>query len=239
MRYLLTESDALLIKKKFNFGRLLGLNEKQSVKLGTERSLKKKGVIYQNNNKEELRVEYRALFSNWEKMQYSIVRPELNNRDQLQCLLSNERISMFFARKKDVITIDLFDFSAEKFDKLIIAFAEMENVNSNDSMFNLNMSLDDYEEFVNCKSPDEFNKWKKVTGIDASLLEKYVHYINTKDEAQMLLVEDHINDCGYMAKIVNTPDGIYAVKHVTHRENQKMVLLYGDTRFVTDSIYNF
>ena len=239
MRYLLTESEALLIKKKFNFGKLLGLNEKQSVKPGTERRLKTNGVIYQYNDKEELRVEYRALFSNWEKMQYSIVRPELNDREHLQCLLSNERVSIFFARKKDVITIDLFDFSEEKFDKLIVAFSEMDAVDAKYSMFNLNMSLDEYEEFINCSSPDEFNKWRKTTGIDASLLEKYTHHINTKEESQMLLVEDHINDCGYMAKIVNTVDGIYAVKHVTHRDNQKMVLLYGNTQFVTDSIYNF
>lgn len=239
MKYLLTESEALLIKQKFNFGRLLGLNEKQRIKFGTEKGLHKKGIIYPNNDKEELSSEYRALFSNWEKMRYSIVRPELNDKNHLQCILSNERVSIFFARKKDIITIDLIDFSEVKFDKMIMSFAELSEVDATDSMFNLGMSLDEYEQFICCKTQDDFYSWKKSTGIEVRMLEKYVNNINTKGEAQMLLVEDHVADCGYMAKIVNATDGIYAVKHITHGEDQKMVLLYGSAQFVTNCIYNF
>lgn len=236
---MLTESEALLIKQKFNFGRLLGLNEKQRIKFGTEKGLHKKGIIYSNNDKEELSSEYRALFSNWEKMRYSIVRPELNDKNHLQCILSNERVSVFFVRKKDIITIELIDFSEEKFDKMIMSFAELSEVNATDSMFNLGMSLDEYEQFIGCKTQDDFYNWKKTTGIETRMLQKYVNNINTKGEAQMLLVEDHVADCGYMAKIVSAADGVYAVKHVTHGEDQKMVLLYGSAQFVTNSIYNF
>ena len=239
MRYILTEDEALLLKHKFNFGTLLGLNENKKIKADTEKELLKKGIIYQNNDKEELSTEYRALFSNWIKMRYSVVRPDLNDKDHLQCLLSNERVSMFFARKEENITIDIFDFSEEKFDKIIVAFAEMKNVKATESMFNMSMSLEEYNEFVNCKTHAEFESWKKVMGINAGLLEKYVRYINSEDEGQLLLVEDHVNDCGYMAKIVNKTDGIYAIKHVTYSQYQKVVMIYGDTQFVTNSIYNF
>ena len=239
MRYILTESEALLIKQKFNFGRLLGLNEKQRIKFGTEKGLHKKGIIYSNNDKEELSIEHRALFSSWEKMRYSIVRPELNDKNHLQCILSNERITIFFARKKDIVSIELIDFSEEKFDEMIISFAELSDVAVADSMFNFGMSLDEYEQFICCKTQDELYNWKKSTGIDTRMLEKYVNNINTKGKAQMLLVEDHVADCGYMSKIVNATDGVYAVKHITHGEEQKMVLLYGSAQFITDSIYNF
>lgn len=239
MRYLFTESEALFIKQRFKFGQLLGLNVNQRIKKGTDKTLCDKGVIYLYNDKEELRTEYRALFSRWEKMRYSIVRPELNDTDHLQCLLTDGRVAMFFVRKKDAITIDLVDFSEEKFDKMIMSFAELSDVDTTNSMFNLSMSLDEYESFISVKARADFDRWNTITGIDASMLEKYVKNINTKGEAQMLLVEDHVADCGYMAKIVNATDGIYGVKHVTHGNVQKMVLFYGNAQFVTDSIYNF
>ena len=239
MRYSLTESEALLINRKFNFGTLLGLNVNQRVKPMTESALKKKGIIDDNNGKEELRIDYRALFSNWEKMRFSVVRPELNDRTHLQCLLSNEKTSIFFARKKDILTLDVFDFSEERFDKALMAFAEIEEVTATDSAFVLSMTVNDYERFIVCQDQKEFIEWKRKTGIDASLLARYVKQINTKGMASMLLVEDHVGDCGYLAKLVNAEDGVYAVKHVTHRENQKMILIYGSTWFVVDSIYNF
>lgn len=239
MRYLLTESEALLIKEKFGFGQLLGLNTKQRIKLWTERELRNKNVIYSNNGKDELSNEYRALFSNWEKMRYSIVRPELNDKTHLQCILSNDKVLIFFARKKDVITIDLIDFSEEKLDEMIIAFSEMIKTEAKYTMFNLTLSLDEYERIINSKDRSDLNEWNKAIGLDVDVLEKFLENINTKNEAQMLLVEDHISDCGYMSKIVNTEDGIYAVKHVTHKENQKMVMIYGSTQYVTNSIYNF
>lgn len=239
MKLILTESEALLIKQKFNFGVLLGLNVKQRIKIGTEKILRKKGIVFSNNGKDELSNEYRALFSNWEKMQYSIVRPELNDKNHLQCLLSNEQVSIFFVRKKDIITIELFDFSEEKFDKMIASFAELSETDVTEPMFNFSMSLDEYEQFIVCSKQDQFAEWKKETGIDVTLLEKYVSRINTKGEARMLLVEDHVNDCGYMAKIVVDHDGIYAVKHITYKTRQKMVLLFGNTQYVVDSIYNF
>lgn len=239
MRYLLTESEALFIKQRFKFGQLLGLNINRHIKKGIDKTLYDKGVIYLYNDKEELRSEYRALFSQWEKMRYSVVRPELDDTDHLQCLLTDGRVAIFFVRKKDAITIDLVDFSEEKFDKMIVSFAELSDVHTTNAMFNLSMSLDEYESFISGKDEADFDRWNITTGIDASMLKKYVKTIKTKGEAQMLLVEDHAADCGYMAKIVNATDGIYGVKHVTHGNVQKMVLLYGNAQFVTDSIYNF
>lgn len=239
MRYILTESEALLIWKKFNFRQVLGLNVNQRIKFGTEKALYKKGIIYSNNDKEELNAEYRALFSNWERMRYSVVRPELDDRDHLQCLLSNERVSMFFSRKKSDITIDVLDFSKEKFDQILVAFAEMEDVNVTETMFNLSLTTEEYKAFIVSETDEEFSGWEKKLGLSAEVLKKYVVNINTKEEAQMLLVEDHVGDSGYMAKVVNTPNGIFMVKHVTRQEEQKMVLVYGSTKYVTDCIYNF
>lgn len=239
MRYLLTESEALFIKQKFGYGQLLGLNEKQRIKLGTEKKLKEKGIVYSNNDKEELSNEYRFLFSSWKKMRYSIVRPELNNRTNLQCVLSNEEMSIFFVRNKDVITIDLVDFSAERFDKIITAFAELTDTVATDPVFNISMSMEDCDQLLRCRGADDFEVWEKTLGIDAHLLEKYVRNVNDTTDARLLLVEDHVGDVGYLAKISITQEGIYAFKHITRQKQQKMVILYGDTQFVTDSIYNF
>ena len=239
MRYLLTESEALLIKQKFGYGQLLGLNEKQRIKIGTEKKLKEKGIVYSNNGKEELSNEYRFLFSSWKKMRYSIVRPDLNDRVNFQCVLSNEEMSIFFVRNKDVITIDLVDFSAERFEKIIIAFAELPNTETTDPMFNISMSMEDCDQLLRCREDGDFEIWEKTLGIGAQLLKKFVINVNDNFDARLLLVEDHIGDVGYLAKISITQEGIYAFKHITRHKQQKMVMLYGGTQFVTESIYNF
>ncbi len=238
MRFVMTESEALWIKQKYNFGQLLGLNVKQRIKFGTEKALREKGVIYPFAGHDELKVEYRALFSYWSKMRYSIARPELNTKDHFQCLLSNEEIIIFFVREKDQITIDLFDFSVERFEKMVKAFAEMDEQISADKKFNITISVEDYEAFMESKNTENYAVWQRKWGIETAVLEKYAQTIMSPQE-QLLLVEDHVGEVGYLAKIVNAADGIYGFKHVTRGDNQKIVLLLGDAQFVMDSIYNF
>ena len=178
MRYILTESEALLIKQKFGFGQLLGLNVNQIIRPGTEKELLERGVISFYNGKEELSNVYRALFSHWTKMRYSIVRPELNDDAHLQCVLTNDRVSIFFVRNEDKITMDLFDFSEEKFDKVIVAFADMIQTDSKMPGFNIGMSREEYDQFIKCNKSTDFIAWSKKLGINADLLEKLAFNIN-------------------------------------------------------------
>ncbi len=239
MRFVLSESEALWIEKKFGFSKLLGLNAHKLIKFGTEKAVIQRGISYLNNGRLELSTEYRVLFSAWEKMRYTIVRPDLNTRKRLQCILSNEKKTMFFSRDLETITIDLIDFSETALDRMIQGYAELHLAGDARDQFNINMTTDEYDEFINCREYAEFLNWQRVLGIDATVLSRYVDALNAEDNTQMLLVEDHEMCVGYMAKIVNRPDGIYAVKHVTRGEEEKMVLLLGDVQYVTDSIYNF
>ena len=144
MRFLLTESEALFLKNKFGFSKLLGLNEKQRIKLGKEKALVKKNIICNYNGQDELHTSYRALFSQWEKMRYSITRPELNDKQHLQCILSNDKVCIIFVRKNNDITIDLFDFSEERMDEMIREFAELPKIEKTEIRFNLTLTLDEY-----------------------------------------------------------------------------------------------
>ena len=152
--------------------------------------------------------------------------------------LSNEEIIIFFVREKDQITIDLFDFSVERFEKMVKAFAEMDEQISADKKFNITISVEDYEAFMESKNTENYAVWQRKWGIETAVLEKYAQTIMSPQE-QLLLVEDHVGEVGYLAKIVNAADGIYGFKHVTRGDNQKIVLLLGDAQFVMDSIYNF
>ena len=240
MRFLLTESEALYIKDRYKFSQLLGLNSNQDIKEGTEEALKDKGIIYLNNDYWELSYAYRLLFSQWEKMQYSLVRPDINTNIRLQCLLCNNTATIFFDRNKDNLCIDMIDFSVEKLEQLFCALAELPTDSKSKQRFNISMSVEEYEEFISSCSTEEFYRWQKKLGIASDLLEEYVHTMNSQIDSQLLMVEDHLNDVGYMAKFIVTDKSIFAVKHVTYSdENEKIVMLLGDTQYIVDSIYNF
>ncbi len=239
MKYLLSESEALYLKNRFGFSKLLGLNENQRVKAGTEELLKKRNIIYDYNGHDELQTIYRVLFSNWQKMRYTIVRPEINNDEQMQCVLSNEDMSMFLSRINENITIDIFDFDENKMDALIRVFTQLPDIKNVENRFNLTMSVEEYTDFIACENEAALGTWQKMTGIRADILMKCLNGIKSGDGEALLLVEDHIGDIGYMAKFSCDGNTVYALKHVTRGSDQKVVLLMGDTQYIVDSVYNF
>ncbi len=239
MKYVMSESEALFLKNKFGFSKLLGLNENQMIQPEAEDALRERNVIYSYGGHDELQAVYRLLFATWQKARYSVTRPELNNGEYFQCLLVNDDSCIFFARKGSEITIDLFDFSEQILDMLVRAFTEVPDIAHTDVQFNLTMTLEDYRQLCACTTDEEFCVWQNKLGIRASVLQEYIGTVQVEDQLCLLLVEDHVDDCGYLAKLATDGKTVYALKHVTKGDNQKMVLAMGNTQSIVDSIYNF
>ena len=124
-------------------------------------------------------------------------------------------------------------------DKLVKAFAEITDVDFRVNGFNITMSVENYNALAGNSGQVDFAYWQKQLGISAELLQKYIEAVSTESNAQMLIVEDHEENVGYLGKIVCREEGIYAVKHVTEGENEKMVLAFGNSQDIINCIYNF
>ena len=82
-------------------------------------------------------------------------------------------------------------------------------------------------------------EWQNKTGINQNLILRYKEAISKNENCRLLLVEDHVDDAGFLAKIVVEDDGIFVLKHVTKKAGEKMVMLKGNADYVTYSIFNF
>lgn len=239
MKYVLKEKEAIFLKKKFNFSKLIGLNEAKEIEESNVLSdLQEKGIIYTFNGDIELQAEYRLLFSQWEKMRYSVVRPEINNEQLFQSLLCGDNSILFVQRKDEVFEIELYDFSERLIVECIKAIVQIQEFNQEVEPFLLIVTPQELEDLLKDVEEKKLLEWQNKTGIDKREISRYKQAISSKD-ARLVLVEDFVNDAGFFAKIVVENDGIYVLKHVNKAGNDKLVLLKGNADFVTDSIFNF
>ena len=240
MKYVMTQSQARYIQEQYGFLFLLGLNNKISPEPETRDQLLQRGVIYDNHGYDELHPAFRALFSCWDKMRYSVVRADLNRDTRFQCLLTNRSSTIFFDREGEQIRMDLIDFSEEKLDKFFAAVAELTPCGPVERPFTVTLSMEDYPRFINAATEEELLSWQKRLGLPASLLRTYLQAVLRQEDTRLLLVEDHISDVGYLMKLAPTDQGIFALKHVTYGTGEeKVVLVYGSDSYLIDSIYQF
>lgn len=240
MKYIMTQSQARYIQERFYFWQLLGLNKKVPVRPENREELLAKGAIYENNGHDELHPAFRALFSRWEDMRYSVARVDLNRDKRFQCLLTNRISTIFFDREEDEIRLDLIDFSVQKMDRFFGVMADLSPCAKVERPFTISMDLDDYKQFIRGENEEDFATWQKRLGIPASVLNAYREAILRKEDGRLLLVEDHVDDVGYMMKISPSEEGYYALKHVTYGTGEeRIVLIYGNDTYLIDSIYQF
>lgn len=240
MKYVMTQSQARYIQEHYIFLRLLGLNEKAAAGPKAREELLEKGVIYDNNGHDELHPAFRALFSRWEAMRYSVARVDLNRDKRFQCLLTNRISTIFFDREEEEIRLDLTDFSEQKMDRLLAVMADITPGAKVERPFTIAVQMADYRLFMGAENEEDFLFWQKRLGIPAPLLQAYHQAIRRQEDSRVLLVEDHLDDIGYMMKISPTEEGIFALKHVTYAGGEeRVVFIFGDDSYLIDNIYLF
>lgn len=240
MKYVMTQSQARYIQEQYAFWQLLGLNKNVPSDPQVRNELLQRGVIEDNRGRDELHPAFRALFSNWARMRYSVARVDLNREKRFQCLLTNRISTIFFDREEEEIRLDLIDFSEQKMDRFFAVMADISPVADVERPFTVSMQMDDYRLFINAKNEEDFLFWQKRLGIAASLLKAYHQAILRQEDTRLLLVEDHIDDVGYLMKISPAEEGIFALKHVTYGSGkERFVLVFGNDTYLIDSIYQF
>lgn len=239
MKFVLTEKEIIFLKEKFNFSKLIGLDENKKIdKDATLQSLKEKEAVYTFNNDIELSAGYRYLLTQWKNARYSLVRPDINDDKLFQCLLCGDKSILFVQRKEDVFEIELYDFNEQLIVECIKAVAQIQDYNQEVESFLLTTSVADLDELLD-KTEEKLLDWQNRTGLSEKLILRYKEAISKNENCRLLLVEDHVGEVGFLAKIVVEDDGIFVLKHVTQKENEKMVMLKGNADYVTDSIFNF
>lgn len=240
MKYIITQSQARYIQEHYGFLQLLGLNTNVPARHKVRDELLEKGAIYDNQGYDELHPAIRALFSCWERMRYSVARVDLNRDTRFQCLLTNRRNTMFFDRQEEEIHVDLIDFSEEKLDQLFAVLAELSPCAQTERPFTIGLNMDNYRLFMQAAGDEDFLFWQRRLGISAQLLKAYHRAILREEDIRLLLVEDHVEDVGYMMKISPAEEGIFALKHVTYDSGEeRAVLIFGNDAYLIDSIYQF
>lgn len=240
MKYIMTQNQARYIQEHYHFQQLLGLNQKVRVRSKVRSELLEKGVIYDNQGYDELHPAFRALFSRWENMRYSVARADLNRDTRFQCLLTNRISTIFFDREDEEIRIDLLDFSEQMMDQFFAVMAELTPCAQVERPFTIGMQMEDYRLFINAKEEEDYIHWQKRLGIPAALLKTYQQAILREEDGRLLLVEDHLEEVGYMMKISPTEEGFYALKHVTYENgDERVVLIFGNDTYLINSIYQF
>ena len=100
MRFNMKLDEIQYIQKQFHFNVLLGVEASPLINSEVEKKLKCKGVVVEQENQHpELSNEYRYLFSVWERMRYSVIRPDDNLPNTLFCVFAVRR---FLIRRSEL-----------------------------------------------------------------------------------------------------------------------------------------
>lgn len=242
MRFNLKLNEVQYIQKQFHFDSLLGVERRLFPQFGVEKTLKSKGVIIeQDGRRAELSNEYRYLFSAWEKMRYSVVRPDSNDKDSFFCVLANESTIILLDQVGNDIAIELIDFSSDTLDSILFNMAEFDSTVSVESPFNISLPVKDFTQLMSSRKDSNIEVWSNKLGISKDDLTFYLEMMNKEEDFFMYLCEDHLEQIGTLIKVVKTPKGYYALKHVTPKDstNEKMVMIVGNAQMIINSIYIF
>ena len=237
MRFELTLDEIVFIKETFHFPNLLCVGETK-INKSVVKSLEKRGVIENKDTYCELSGEYRLLFKHWSQMQFTVFRPDDTTGRKLECILANTDSFMVYAQNKNQVTIDYYDFDEIAMSSLLCAVSKMDPKVQSTKSFVITFSVQEIEEFLDSRD-EELKKWEGKLGLPWELLDFCIQSLaNTKPN--MILIEDHKQNVGCLMQVANTNRGIVALKHITPQDTDKerMVLVFGDARYVIDTIYN-
>ena len=243
MRFDLKLNEVQYIQKQFHFDSLIGVERGFLPQFGIEKALKNKGVIVEAIGKNpDLSAEYRYLFSAWEKMRYSVVRPDTMEKDELFCVLANEDTIIIFNRIEKDIAIELIDFNSDIMDRILYNMADFDSMEAVvERPFNISLPVKEFAQILSSQKDSNISTWSNRLGIGKDDLKFYFEMINKEKDYFMYLCEDHREQIGTLIKVVKTPNGYYALKHVTPKEseNERMVMMVGDAQMIINSIYVF
>ena len=242
MRFHLKLNEVQYIQKQFHFDSLLGVERRLFPQFGVEKTLKSKGVIIELQGKRaDLSSEYRYLFSAWEKMRYSVVRPDANDKDSFFCVLANESTIILLDQVGNDIAIELMDFNSNTLDSILFNMAEFDSSVSAESPFNISLPAEDFIQLLSSHKDSNIEIWSNKLGISKDDLTFYLDMMNKEEDFFMYLCEDHLEQIGTLIKVVKTHKGYYALKHVTPKDsaNEKMVMIVGNAEMIINSIYIF
>ena len=242
MRFNLQLNEVQYIQKRFHFGSLIGVEKRVLPQIGVEKGLKSKGVIIEKDNIGlELSNEYRYLFSAWEKVRYSVVRPDSMPEDSLFCVLVSESCIILFDQVGKNIALELIDNNQETMDRILFNMGEFDSSVSAEKVFNISLPTEDFAQLLTSKREGAVEEYSRKLGISKDDLAFYLEMISREDNTVMYLSEDHREHVGSLLKVVKTPAGYFALKHVTPEgnANDRMVMIVGDAQMIIDSIYVF
>lgn len=239
MRFELTIKEIIYIKNTFGFPKLLCVEEGKSSD-SVSKFLEERQIIANKGTYFELAGEYRLLFKHWSKMRFSIVDPIESASDKFYCVLANYEAIIVYRQNGENVILDYYDFDEHALDVLLASIAALNVKVECESSFVQTFSMQDFDRLINVDGIPNYVAMQRESGIPAELFEKCLKALTTK-RAHAILVEDHAKGIGYLAQLANTPDGIVMLKHVTppDKDNEKMVLVWGDAKYVVKSIYNF
>ena len=237
MRFELTLDEIVFIKETFHFPALLCVGETK-INKSVAKNLESRGVIENKDTYYELSGEYRLLFKHWSQMQFTVFRPDETTGRKLECILANTDSFMVYAQNKKQVTIDYYDFDEVAMSSLLCAASKMDPKVQSLENFVITFSIQEIEEFLDARD-EELKKWEGKLGLSCELLDFCIQSLaNTKPN--MILVENHKQNVGCLMQIANTNRGIVALKHITPKDpdKERMVLVFGDARYVINTIYN-
>ncbi len=240
MNFKLKLGDIQCIQKKFCFEQLIGIEKSELSFLENEKQLREAGVIYQMpSGMTELKAEYRYLFSSWEKVRFSLVRPDEGSEKELFLVMANEQEIILLHRVDEDVSIELVDLQADLLDRIILNMAPFDPEIEAEYPMSMIMSLQDFSQLISSAEAAHMAQWSKRLGVPAEVLVYYLDVISENETAYMFLSEDHKNETGSLIKIVNAPKGICALKHTTpaKAEDERMTLIIGNATQVADTIY--
>jgi hypothetical protein len=237
MRFELTLDEIVFIQETFHFPNLLCVGERK-INKSVVKSLEKRGIIENKDTYYELSGEYRLLFKHWSQMQFTVFRPDETTGRKLECILAKTDSFMVYAQNKNQVTIDYYDFDEVAMSSLLCAASKMDPKVQSVENFVITFSIEEIEEFLDSRE-EELEKWKGKLGIPCELLGFCIQSLATTTP-NMILIENHKQNVGCLMQIANTNRGIVALKHITPQDQDKerMVLVFGDTRYVINTMYN-
>ncbi len=241
MRFSFKISEIQYIQKKFHFGALIGVEKHILPFIGMEKSLLSAGVLIETNGKNcDLKPEYRYLFSAWEKMRYSVIRPDSNTKNEFFCVLANEKDIIIIDQVNDDVAIELVDFQTEVMDRVLLNMAQLTTSITVSDPFNIALAANDFTRMLSRKD-NVLDEISHKIGLSKDNMSSFLKTVEDEERFIMFLCEDHSECKGSLIKIVETPDGLYALKHVTPKDNQyeKFVMMHGSVQDIIDSIYIF
>lgn len=232
-----TESELSYILKQFGYQQLEGF---QAVAFNSDaciQGLLEKEYISKYKQSYELATNVRLALSSWVQARYTLVRDGYATNDHAFAILASSSAIISYSRHEGNIQLIHADFSAALMDHVLADYLNVTPTGVIGACFNISFTGSEYLSYFGSETPTE--QVSKATGLEAADI-ALIRRVSDVPDSIVFFLRDIQKDTNCLGVIAKFDEGYVMIKQILSGqdpENQKVVVVKGDSQNIVNSIY--